>query len=101
MRLHPGVGFPLERYVPQEGAIICGKNLPGGTIVSMSAPVVHHDRSVFGSDTDAFRPERWLEASSEQVKAMDRSFLAVSFPNPYHVRSIARFSLFLRSRLTR
>lgn len=80
MRLHPGVGFPLERYVPAEGATICGVNLPGGTIVSMSAPVIHHDESVFGTDAGTFRPERWMEASPEQLKIMDRSFFAVSLP---------------------
>ncbi|EXJ66931.1 uncharacterized protein A1O5_10126 [Cladophialophora psammophila CBS 110553] len=76
MRLHPGVALPLERYVPPEGATICGVDLPGGTNVSITAPVVQMDRAIYGSDVDAFRPERWLEASAEQLKLMDRSFLA-------------------------
>ncbi|KAL2855332.1 cytochrome P450 [Aspergillus pseudoustus] len=76
MRIHPGVGFPLERYVPPEGAEICGYTLPGGTNVSISAPVIHHDREIYGPDADEFRPERWLEASSDTLKAMERYFLA-------------------------
>jgi cytochrome P450 len=80
LRMHPGVGFPLERYVPPEGATICDVDLPGGTVVSMTASVIHIDKSVFGEDADRFRPERWIDASPEQLKLMDRSFLAVSCP---------------------
>ncbi|KIW85276.1 hypothetical protein Z517_00666 [Fonsecaea pedrosoi CBS 271.37] len=76
MRLHPGVAFPLERYVPAEGATICGVYLPGGTNVSITAPVIQMDKTVFGEDADEFRPERWLDASPEHLKLMDRSFLA-------------------------
>ena len=82
MRMHPGVGFPLERYVPPEGAVICGAHLPGGTNVSMSAPTVHYDKSIFGVDAHEFRPERWLEAAPEQLKKMDRGFLAVCQSTP-------------------
>ncbi|OQV05155.1 hypothetical protein CLAIMM_09940 [Cladophialophora immunda] len=76
MRVHPGVGLPLERYVPAEGATICGVFLPGGTNVFMSAPVLHSDKRVFGPDADLYRPERWIESSEEQLKVMERSFLA-------------------------
>ncbi|KAL2859238.1 cytochrome P450 [Aspergillus pseudodeflectus] len=76
MRLHPGVGFPLERYVPPSGAEICGHRLPGGTNVSISAPVIHQIKDIYGEDADCFRPERWLEASPEALKAMDRYFLS-------------------------
>lgn len=79
MRLHPGVGFPLERFVPSEGAVLCGVSLPGGTNVGMAAPVIHQDQSVFGKDAEDFRPERWLDTDQEKVKLMDKSFLAVSF----------------------
>ncbi|KAK5047136.1 hypothetical protein LTR84_007079 [Exophiala bonariae] len=75
MRLHPGVGFPLERYVLPAGATICGVKLPAGTIVSMSASVVQLDEKVFGADAAEFRPERWLDGEQEQIKLMDRSLL--------------------------
>jgi cytochrome P450 len=76
--MHPGVGFPLERYAPKGGAYLCGFLVPAGTNVSMSAPVVQHDQSIFGTDADTFRPERWLDASPEQLKNMDKAMLAVS-----------------------
>ncbi|KAJ4154034.1 hypothetical protein LMH87_010498 [Akanthomyces muscarius] len=76
MRMHPAVGFPLERYTPAEGAEICGYSLPPGINVSISAPVIHLNKEVFGEDAEHFRPERWIEANQEQLKTMNRSFLA-------------------------
>ena len=80
MRLHPGVGFPLERFVPEGGATICGEYLPTGTNVSISAPVLHINKEVWGSDAEEFRPERWIDADAERTKVMDRNFLAVCSP---------------------
>ncbi|EPE03238.1 cytochrome p450 [Ophiostoma piceae UAMH 11346] len=59
-RLHPAPGLPMERVVPPAGTEIAGRFVPGGTIVGCSAWVMHHNKDVFGEDTDAFRPERWL-----------------------------------------
>ena len=78
MRLHPSVGMPLERFVPDSGLNVAGIQLPAGTIVSMIAPVLHHDEKVFGTDADKFRPERWIDANPEQLRMMNRSFLTVS-----------------------
>ncbi|KAJ9660306.1 hypothetical protein H2198_002614 [Neophaeococcomyces mojaviensis] len=76
MRMHPAVGLLLERTVPANGVTIAGKWLPGGTIVGICPWVLHRDKRVFGNDADVFRPERWLEASPETLKVMDRSNLA-------------------------
>ena len=70
--------MPLERVVPAEGAVLCGVFLPGGTVVSVHAWVIHHDENIFGKNTHEFRPERWLEADAEQLKLMERSFCSVS-----------------------
>lgn len=77
MRMHPGVGFPLERLVPG-GAIVCESKLPAGTNVSISPPVIHFDKNIFRQGADEFRQERWLEVISDQLKTMDRNFLLVS-----------------------
>lgn len=69
-RLFPAAGLLLERYVPVGGATICGERIPGGTIVGCNAWVLHRRPEVFGDDVDAFRPERWLEASPSQLKEM-------------------------------
>lgn len=69
-RMHPAAGLPLERIVPPSGMDILGHQIPGGTIVGCNAWVLHRRPEVFGPDVDDFRPERWLEASPEQLKKM-------------------------------
>lgn len=74
-RLHPAPGLILERVVPAQGMQIVDTFVPGGTIVGCNAWVIHRRPEVFGSDVDTFRPERWLEASSEKLKEMKGSML--------------------------
>lgn len=76
LRLHPAVGLLMERVVPAGGRTIGGRYFAAGTIVGMSPWITHYDRSVYGEDVDQWRPERWLEATDEQRKMMDRTFLA-------------------------
>lgn len=78
MRCHPGVSYPLERVVPEQGIVIAGVHLQAGTIVGMSAPVMHCNRDVFGHDADAFNPDRWLLSDAETIKRMDRHLMTVS-----------------------
>jgi hypothetical protein len=93
--MHPGVGYPLERIVPAEGAEICGYNVPGGTVVGMNAAVVHRDKHVFGADADTFRPERWTEeGASGDLKHMDRALLTVGDEIPLPDSSIDMVSQF-------
>lgn len=83
-RLHPAVGFALERVVPSEGAELCGESIPGGTVVGINAWVAHRDKKVFGEDAEEFRPERWLVGKEERV-AMERCLLTVSSDPCLHV----------------
>ncbi|PYH79246.1 cytochrome P450 [Aspergillus uvarum CBS 121591] len=48
---------------------------PSGTIISCNAYVTHFSDSIYGDDTHAFRPERWLTASVPQRKLMDQTML--------------------------
>lgn len=75
MRLHPSTGLIMERHVPSEGAVICGKIIPAGTVVGINAWVVHRNPEVF-KDPDSFIPERWLNSSPEKHKEMEQSFFA-------------------------
>ncbi|KAI9662210.1 MAG: hypothetical protein M1821_008376 [Bathelium mastoideum] len=76
MRLHPGVGLPLERIVPTGGIKLPnGPYLKAGTKIGMTAPVVHMNEEVFGMDPSAFMPERWLQHNGEsntQYKERER-----------------------------
>lgn len=56
--------------MPPQGIDILGHYIPGGTIVGCNAWVLHRRVEVFGQDVDAFRPERWLEASPTQLSQM-------------------------------
>lgn len=67
-RVHPAAGLPMERIVPPGGCEIAGRHVPGGTIVGVSAWVVHQSRDVFGDDAAEYRPERWL-VDEDKVRA--------------------------------
>ena len=73
--MHPASAVLLERVVPPAGAMIDGEQIPGGTVVGVSSWAVHHNEAVFGKDVDVFRPERWLEASDEHRRLMEKSML--------------------------
>ncbi|KAF2486989.1 cytochrome P450 [Neohortaea acidophila] len=78
LRLHPpGLGN-LPRYTDKP--IILGPPghevmVPAGVQVSCQALSLHRKPSVF-KDPDDFRPERWLDATPEERKEMDRWFWA-------------------------
>ncbi|KAJ5990155.1 cytochrome P450 [Penicillium canescens] len=76
LRLHPAVAAPLERVVPPEGATVGGHYLRAGTIVGMNPWVIHRDTTIYGTDAEKFRPERWIDSSEEQLKLMGRYFMA-------------------------
>ncbi|CAG8050184.1 unnamed protein product [Penicillium olsonii] len=79
MRCHPGVSFPLERVVPEGGATFSDIHLKQGTIVGINPAVIHHDKTIFGDDADAFRPERWIESSEAHIKLMDRHLMTFGY----------------------
>ncbi|KAL2422085.1 Cytochrome P450 monooxygenase cicH [Exophiala dermatitidis] len=81
LRMHPAVGLLLERYVPKGGISLAGHYFPEGTILGINPWVTARDREVYGADADFFRPERWLEASDEQLLAMERSNLVFGYGN--------------------
>ena len=78
LRIHPNTGTIIERKVPEKGALIDGYYIPGGTIVGINAWVLHRNEQVYGKDIDAFRPERWLDATQDQKLEMSRNLFSVS-----------------------
>ncbi|KAL1847038.1 hypothetical protein Plec18170_008814 [Paecilomyces lecythidis] len=71
LRIFPPITSLRERVVPPEGDTILGNFVPGGTNIgiNMAGSLLS---SVFGSDPDIFRPERWLEADSTTLAQMER-----------------------------
>ncbi|KAL4896553.1 cytochrome P450 [Aspergillus ambiguus] len=78
IRLLPVASWGLDRVVPPAGAMIAGRFIPGGTVVGCQIDAIHLDESVYGKDSTAYRPERWIEADEHQRRIMDRSFLGFS-----------------------
>lgn len=68
LRLRPSVGMTLDRVVPAGGMTIDGHYIPEGTEVGTSAWALHREPSIWGSDAETFRPERWLDKESEGMK---------------------------------
>jgi cytochrome P450 len=77
-RLRPTNNSISERVVPAGGATIAGEYIPGGTIVAINTGGIYTDSSIWGSDVDVYRPERWLEASDEQRVRMNRANMLFS-----------------------
>lgn len=69
-RLHPAVGMTQEKVVPAQGLDIAGHYIPGHTIVGCNPWVLQRRPEIFGDDVDVFRPERWLDASVDQLRNM-------------------------------
>ena len=79
MRLHPVQRLPHDRAVPPGGMTICGHHVPAGTDVGVCSAVLHRRVEVFGEDVETYRPERWSEASAEQVQLMKNSMFTFSY----------------------
>ncbi|KAL4908288.1 hypothetical protein BDW74DRAFT_99249 [Aspergillus multicolor] len=75
LRVHPGTGFPMFRVVPEGGQMLAGQFFPEGTNVGINSWVLHYDTSIYGPDASDFRPERWLDAEKEQLKAMEQNYM--------------------------
>lgn len=78
LRMTPAIGIPLERVAPEGGIELCGKYFKCGTVLGVNAWVVHMDKEVYGRDAVLWRPERWIEASEDKRKEMERALFAVS-----------------------
>ena len=54
--------------------IVDGKVIPKGTHVGVSTYALHHNEAYF-PDPFAFKPERWIEADSEERSHMNTAFI--------------------------
>lgn len=70
LRRYPPITQLRERMSPPEGDMYKGRAIPAGTFVGINAWGLQLN-AVFGDDADSFRPERWLEASPEQLRKME------------------------------
>ena len=74
LRQHPVATGLLPRVVGPQGDTHDGIYLPPGTEIGLCAWNAHRlNTTVYGADAAVFRPERWLEASPEQLVTMNKS----------------------------
>ncbi|APA05256.1 hypothetical protein sscle_01g000260 [Sclerotinia sclerotiorum 1980 UF-70] len=73
MRLYGAAPGSLPRVVPNGGAVLDGYQVPGGVTVSTQSWTIHRDPEIF-PEPDSFRPERWLENKSNDMKAAYHPF---------------------------
>lgn len=59
-------GVSLTRVVPPSGAVLAGREIPGGTIVGMAILHVHQSEEIF-ADALSFKPERWLNGGHKEL----------------------------------
>ncbi|CAG8957111.1 hypothetical protein HYFRA_00009312 [Hymenoscyphus fraxineus] len=74
LRMWPPIPMSMPRFVPPEGRVLSGYEIPGGTIVSCQAWSAHRLNEEVFPDGERFVPERWLD--EERKVEMERCFLA-------------------------
>jgi cytochrome P450 len=72
LRIFPPATGLASKLVPPAGDTINGVFLPGGTKIGANYWALLRRTDVFGPDAISFRPERWLEASPEQLVKMEK-----------------------------
>ncbi|KAG8668305.1 hypothetical protein FPOAC1_007684 [Fusarium poae] len=76
LRLDPPFATALERIVPAGGITVCGQFLPEGTIVGMNPYTTNRYPPAWGEDSAEWRPERWLEGDSTQLRKLEANLLS-------------------------
>lgn len=60
----------MQRVVPAGGREIGGKFYPSGTLVGMSAWLIHTSSAAYGDYAANWRPERWLEGDKNELESL-------------------------------
>lgn len=67
LRIHSTSSLGLPRVVPPgPGITILSQHFPAYTVLSVPAYTIHHSKSIWGADADAFVPERWDRLTERQ-----------------------------------
>lgn len=73
LRDRPPTATGLPRQCLTKGAMVAGHYIPPGVTVSVPTYTMHHDEKLF-PDPWAFKPERWLEADTSNLKQYSMPF---------------------------
>jgi len=73
MRMHFIGSLLLERVVPSQGySLPSGQKMPPGTIIAMSPWTLNFDKTIYGENSEAFMPERWLKQTTESDEEFEK-----------------------------
>jgi hypothetical protein len=75
LRLYGAIPGAEPRLVPKQGMQCEGYRIPAQTIVSIQPWTLHRDAAVY-KEPLVFRPERWYESSQDDLRKMNKSFMA-------------------------
>ncbi|KAF2970325.1 hypothetical protein GQX73_g3174 [Xylaria multiplex] len=73
LRTFPPLSQLRERVVPRGGDVLGDYALPEGTFVGLNAWGVQLNKTVYGDDANAFRPERWLIEDTDKLHMMHQT----------------------------
>lgn len=74
IRIACGVIGALPRVVPPSGATVGGEHFPPGVILEFDVFSMHHNPHAF-PDPFSFTPSRWVDASNEDRKVLERHLI--------------------------
>ena len=72
LRLLPPSAQSSERMTPPAGDTIHGYSVPGGVFIALNFKGIQRN-SIYGADTDIYRPERWLIDDENRLQEMRRT----------------------------
>jgi cytochrome P450 len=75
LRRYPAAAGSEPRVTPPKSTLLHGFPLPGGVRISCNQYSLHRREEVF-PEPEVWRPERWLDASAEQISEMNKWFWA-------------------------
>ncbi|RKP25091.1 cytochrome P450, partial [Syncephalis pseudoplumigaleata] len=74
LRINPITASGFDRDTPEGGGMLDGYYIPEGTTVLTSILTLQRDKEVFPEPL-VFKPERWIDASPEQLQVMQKHFI--------------------------
>ncbi|KAM3425387.1 Pisatin demethylase [Cercospora zeina] len=77
--INPNINERTITSSPSGGVTICDTFIPSGTDVAVSHWDVSRSQLVFGANTAAFDPERWLDVDEQTRREMDRASMGFSW----------------------
>jgi len=68
LRVHPPVTGLMFKDVPHGGDTLNGYFVPEGARVGWTSFGILHDVAFWGEDAKLFRPERWFQGTTEDIR---------------------------------